>query len=137
MAERSTSTSIMEASMQRIGMVAALAVVLTGGAKVAAAADLDGEVLFNTHCRNCHSIKEGDNRLGPALHGIVGKEAGTVAGFAAYSGSLKGFTWDVATLDKFIAAPASVAPNTSMIYPPVDDPAVRKAIIDFMQSKSK
>lgn len=23
---------------------------------------------FNTHCRTCHSLKEGDNRLGPSLH---------------------------------------------------------------------
>jgi mono/diheme cytochrome c family protein len=24
-----------------------------------------GQVAFNTHCRTCHSTKEGDNRLGP------------------------------------------------------------------------
>lgn len=122
--------------MQRILIVVTLAAGLTGVAMRVGAAELDGEVLFNNHCRNCHSIKDGDNRLGPALHGIVGQEAGKVGGFAAYSGSLKGFTWDVATLDKFIAAPPSVAPSTSMIYPPVESAAQRKAIIAFIAQKS-
>lgn len=122
--------------MHRSMTVAALLAGLAFGSGQVAAADLDGEVLFNTHCRNCHSAIKGDNRLGPSLHGIVGQEAGKVGGFAAYSGSLKGFTWDEATLDKFIASPASVAPNTSMIYPPVDDPAQRQAIIAFIKAKS-
>lgn len=124
--------------MLRITISAAAA--LTAGLAFCAAdviaADLDGEVLFNTHCRNCHSVNKDDNRLGPSLFGVVGQEAGKVAGFTAYSGSLKGFKWDEATLDKFIASPTSVAPNTSMNYPPVGDPAQRKAIIDFIKSKS-
>ena len=73
-----------------------------------ARAEQDGEALFNTHCRNCHAMKAGDNRLGPSLHGVIGREAGTAQGFAGYSGALKGFTWDRATLDKFIADPPSV-----------------------------
>lgn len=123
--------------MHRI-MTAAAAAVTAGlalGHTPASAASLDGEILFNTHCRNCHSANKDDHRLGPSLHGIVGQEAGKATGFSAYSGSLKGFKWDEATLDRFIANPASVAPNTSMIYPPVDDPAQRKAIIDFIKSK--
>lgn len=122
--------------MHRIIAIAALAVGITTDVGAVTAADLDGEVLFNTHCRNCHSAKKGDNRLGPSLHGIVGEEAGKVSGFAAYSGSLKSFTWDAATLDKFIASPASVAPNTSMIYPPVADAAQRTAIIAFIKGTS-
>lgn len=112
-------------------MVAALA----AGPPVRAASS-DGEVLFNTHCRNCHSMKTSDHRLGPSLAGIVGKPAGAAQGFGAYSGSLKGFHWDEATLDKFIANPTSVAPNTSMIYPPVADQAQRQAIIEFMKTRS-
>ncbi len=117
--------------------VATLCVLVVGFAlarEVEAAAD--GEVLFNTHCRNCHSMGAGDHRLGPSLHGIIGKIAGGAAGFSTYSGSLKGFAWDEATLDKFIAAPTSVAPNTSMIYPPVADSAQRAAIIAFMKERS-
>ena len=122
--------------MYRYVATAAIAACSMIGSGRVDASDLDGEVLFNTHCRNCHSAKAGDNRLGPSLHGIIGKPAGKVEGFTAYSGSLKDFTWDEATLDKFIASPTSVAPNTSMIYPPVDNPAHRKAIIEFIKSSS-
>lgn len=99
-----------------------------------ASANEDGEVAFNTHCRNCHSVKKGENRLGPALYGIVGAKAGKVEGFQNYSGALKGFTWDEATLDKFIADPRSVSPNTTMIYPPVADAKIRSAIIAYLKA---
>ena len=112
------------------------AVILLAGNSLAAAKDDDGKIAFNTHCRNCHSVKKGDNRLGPSLYGIVGAKAGQVEGYRAYSGSISGFTWDEATLDKFIAKPTSVAPSTNMNYPPVGDPAERAKIIDFLKSQA-
>ena len=39
-------------------------------------------VSYNNACRTCHSMKPGDNRLGPSLHGVVGRKAGTLEGFA-------------------------------------------------------
>lgn len=105
-----------------------------GAIAVCHAAESAGEVAFNTHCRNCHSFKPGDHRLGPSLHGIVGDEAGAAKGFANYSGALAGFTWDEATLHKFMSDPVSVAPGTTMIFPPVKDQGDRQAIIDFLKS---
>lgn len=102
----------------------------------ARATDDDPEIAFNNHCRECHTIKVGDNRLGPSLHGIVGAEAGKVEGFKNYSGGLQGFKWDEGMLDKFIANPASVASNTNMQYPGVADAAERKKIIEFLKKNS-
>jgi cytochrome c len=102
----------------------------------AVAADDEGKSAFNTHCRNCHSFRKGDNRLGPSLYGIVGAKAGQVKGYNAYSGNLTGFIWDEARLDKFIANPASVSLNTNMNFPPVADTAQRKKIIEFLKSTS-
>ena len=99
-----------------------------------------GEVAFNTHCRQCHSFKPKDNRLGPSLHGIIGKKAGTVEGYANYSESLKksGLTWDEATLDKFIEAPDKVVPGNNMKpYAGVPEADQRKAIIGFLAEQSK
>jgi cytochrome c len=101
----------------------------------AAPSDADsGQIAFNTHCRNCHSVKEGDNRLGPTLHGIYGKPAGQVKGFAGYSGGLTAETkWDAATLDKWIANPTAMVSNTTMKpFGGVTDAAQRKLIIDFL-----
>jgi cytochrome c len=60
-------------------------------------------------------MKDGDNRLGPHLHGIVGRKAGSVANFA-YSDSMKqaGLVWDEATLDRFLAEPDAVVRDNKM-----------------------
>ena len=95
-----------------------------------------GEAAFNNACRTCHSWKAGDNRLGPNLHGIVGRQAGSAQGFA-YSDSVKnsGITWDDATLDKFITAPDQVVPGNNMKpFTGISDAATRKSIIDFLKS---
>jgi cytochrome c len=121
--------------MKRSALVAAMLISLPGLSAAAAENEI-GRIAFNTHCRNCHSSRKGDNRLAPSLYGIVGSMAGQVAGYRAYSGSITGFRWDEATLDRFIANPRSVAPTTTMNYPPVWDPAERAEIIDFLKRRS-
>lgn len=102
------------------------------------AADDSGMLAFNNHCRQCHSYMKDDNRLGPSLHGIVGRKAGTVPNFGNYSASLKssGITWTPDVLDKWIANPGAVVPGNIMAppYPGVADEAQRKAIVAFLQS---
>lgn len=116
--------------------VLALLLVSFAYSGVASAGDDDRKLSFNNHCRTCHSFKSGDNRLGPSMYGIFGAKAGQVEGYRGYSGSLTDITWDEATLDKFIANPASVSTSTNMIFPPVADAAERKKIIEFLKSIS-
>jgi cytochrome c len=114
---------------------AAIAVVLSSGSTRAE----DLEITFNDHCRECHSFVKDDNRLGPSLYGVVGRKAGTEPGYD-YTQSMKesGVTWDVATLDKWIADPGALVPGNGMSppYSGIDDPAIRKRIIAFLQSIS-
>jgi cytochrome c len=122
--------------MNILGRIAALTVLL-GTGTVAFPADGGGQVAFNNHCRTCHSFKEGDNRLGPTMHGIVGRKAGTVPGYAAYSGAMKGsgITWDAATLDKFIADPEAVVRNNNMKpYKGIPSAEIRKQIVAYLES---
>jgi cytochrome c len=98
-----------------------------------------GKAAFNNNCRTCHSPKPGDNRLGPALGGIVGAKAGTRPGYTNYSQAMKsaGITWDEQTLDRFIANPEEVVPNNNMKpYKGVPDAAVRKSIIEYLKSEA-
>lgn len=102
-----------------------------------AADQTPGEQLFNNNCRTCHSWKEGDNRLGPSLHGIVGRKSGALQGFN-YLPSMKqaNLTWDEDTLDKFIANPDSVVQNNTMKpFSGITDAATRKQIVEFLKSK--
>lgn len=107
------------------------------GATVSADESAEGQVAFNTHCRTCHSVDEGDNRLGPNLHNIVGRKAGEAKGSANYSQALteSRITWDEKTLDAFIAHPDKVVPGNNMKpYQGIPDAATRKAIIEYLSS---
>src|SRR5215211_6417434 len=75
----------------------------------------DGELVFNNACRTCHTLKQGDDRLGPNLHKIIGRKAGSLPNYG-YSSSMKGadLVWDKATLDRFIANPDQVVSGHSM-----------------------
>lgn len=120
-------------------LIVAVALMLSACLSEAAfAADTaSGEQLFNNNCRTCHSWKEGDNRLGPSLHGVVGRKSGSVPGFS-YSQSMKqaNLTWDEATLDKFIANPDGVVQNNNMKpFNGITDAATRKQIVEFLKSK--
>ncbi len=89
---------------------------------------------YNNACCTCHSVKEGDNRLGPSLAKIVGRKAGASEGFN-YSQSLKnsGVTWDEKNLDAFIANPDSVVPGNNMKpYTGISDAALRGQIVKFL-----
>jgi cytochrome c len=108
----------------------------SGLAAAPALAQSDGQMAFNSACRTCHTMKEGDNRLGPNLAGIVGRKAGSLPDFN-YSSSMKqsGITWDAANLDQFIADPDQVVRgNTMKPYGGITDAAQRKVIVDFLKS---
>lgn len=107
--------------------------VLLGALGGAAAAD-DAKIAYNNHCRTCHSLKEGDNRLGPSLHGVVGRISGRLPGYP-FSWGLKNaeVTWDRDTLDRFIENPDAVVSDHGMRpYGGISDPAVRALILEAL-----
>ena len=69
------------------------------------------------HCAACHSIKPGENRIGPSLAGVYGRKSGTEPGFN-YSEAVKklNVTWDEKTLDQWLQGPPKMARGTKMVY---------------------
>lgn len=70
-------------------------------------------------CKACHQIGEGaKNMVGPVLNGVVGRKAGTYAGYN-YSEANKnsGLTWDEATLHEYLKNPKAKVPGTKMAFP--------------------
>ncbi|MEH6701109.1 c-type cytochrome [Parasphingorhabdus sp.] len=95
----------------------------------------DGKAAF-ANCAACHTLEQGaPNGAGPNLFGIVGKAAGSVAGFN-YSDALKasGVTWTAAELDSYIADPAAKIPGTTMVAGAIADQAKRQAVIAYIES---
>ena len=92
--------------------------------------------VFNNACRTCHTIKEGDNRLGPNLYKVVGRKAGSLPDYN-YSSAMKGagFVWDEEKLEHFIANPDEVVPGHNMKpYGGLASTDDRTKVIAFLRS---
>ena len=119
--------------------IIALGLTLAACPLIVQAAGADPELAFNNHCRQCHSIKKGDSRLGPSLYGIVGSKAGADTGFPNYSPGLKnsGITWTPEQLDKWITNPNDVISGHNMQpYPGVAEGKAREEIIAYLKSET-
>lgn len=114
-------------------LAAALAM---GAAAVSAHAEPAGEKLYKQNCAACHALqKDAPMGMGPNLHGVAGREAGTMAGFPysnEFKAALAGKPWTPELLDKWLEQPQSVAKGTYMMYQQAD-PAIRKEIIEYLQ----
>src|SRR5262249_60620928 len=80
--------------------------------------------------------KEGDNRLGPHVWGIIGRKAGSLPNYS-YSSALKGadFVWDEEKLERFIANPDETVPGNNMKpYGGVGSAGSRGKMITFLKT---
>lgn len=117
-------------------MAVAGALVLCAGASAVAAPDVRrGEQLY-ARCLACHALAY--DRVGPRHCGLFGRLAGSVAGFE-YSKAMKNsnLRWDAKTLDRFLASPLDVVPNTTMTYAGVPDAQERADLIAYLQQADR
>ena len=96
--------------------------------------EANGEKLFR-QCMTCHSIKAGENRVGPSLHGIVGRPSGQVAGFN-YSTANKslGKVWDEQTIFTYLESPQKFVPGTKMAFAGLKAPQDRADLIAYLKT---
>ena len=101
-------------------------------AAMASGSAVDSGKAVYERCAGCHSIEM--NRTGPHHCGLLGRRAGTAAGYDTYSEAMKksGIVWNERTLDAFLAAPTKVVPGTTMTYAGVPDPSDRRALIAYL-----
>lgn len=93
-----------------------------------------GKAIFH-QCEACHTLDPAKNGFGPNLHGVVGREAGTVPRFA-YSEALKnsGLTWNEDNLRKWVVDNEALVPGTRMRHVSVSDPVEQDYLIAFLKT---
>ncbi len=107
---------------------------LLAGTVHAAADARRGERVY-ARCLACHALAY--DRVGPRHCGLLGRQAGSVPGFA-YSKAMKEsrLIWDEKTLDRFLAHPVQVVPGTAMTYDGVPDAKDRGDLIAYLRQAS-
>ena len=114
-----------------IWMAAVIAAALP---RYAVSQDADAGKQVYAQCSACHSI-DGSNGVGPNLNGVIGRKAGSVAGFR-YSRAMKGasIVWDDKTLDAYIADPQKVVPGNVMPFAGIADAKQRVDVVAYLQA---
>ena len=96
------------------------------------------EAQFKKSCGTCHVAQaDAAPRQGPNLFGVVGREAGEVAGFnysPAFAANGGGIVWDEGTLDRWLTDPQSVIPGAVMPYKQAD-PDKRRLVIEYLKTR--
>ena len=92
-----------------------------------------GQSIFNANCAICHSVSPGANIVGPSLHGVVGRKAGTLKGYD-YSKALRasGVEWTPANLNTWLTSPRAFIPMNRMSFSGLHTPSERADVIAYL-----
>jgi cytochrome c len=94
---------------------------------------LHGKRLF-LMCAACHTLHEGEaDKVGPNLHGVIGKAAGSRGAFD-YSDALKnsGIIWSAQNLNAWLKQPSALVPGCKMAFPGLPNDQDRVDVIAYL-----
>ena len=98
----------------------------------------DGAKIFKK-CAACHSIAQGgSNKIGPALWGVLGRNAGTVPDYK-YSKAMTAYAkpWSFEEMDGFLLKPKEWVKGTKMAFAGLKNAKDRAAVILYMNENTE
>ncbi len=90
-------------------------------------------------CTACHTTEsDGPNKVGPNLHGIIGRKAGSKSDFT-YSDAMKksGIVWDEQKIDQYLTKPQEFMPGNKMAFIGIVKEEVRANVLAFLKEATK
>ena len=123
--------------MKLIKILVAIAALLTAGPAFAEGDATAGKKVYNK-CKTCHALEAGKKKLGPTLHGIIGRTAGTVEGYK-YSDVMKesGIVWTEENIDAYLAKPKEFMPGNKMVFPGLKKDQQRADVIAYLKEATQ
>jgi cytochrome c len=115
-------------------LAGALALTCALSAIASAQEATQGRTVFQANCAVCHqAVANGHAMIGPNLWGVVGRRAGSVAGFA-YSPAMQhaNMTWTADQITAFVQAPTHVVPGTRMPFAGLHNPQQAAALAAYL-----
>jgi len=97
----------------------------------------DGAKVFKK-CLTCHSIaKEGKNKIGPKLFGVLGRQAGSISDYK-YSKAMAahGKVWSFEEMNSFLIKPKDWINGTKMQFLGLKNAKDRAAVILYMNENT-
>ena len=97
----------------------------------------DGARVFKK-CLSCHSIaKEGKNKIGPKLFGVLGRQAGSISDYK-YSKAMAahGKVWSFEEMNNFLIKPKDWINGTKMQFLGLKNAKDRAAVILYMNENT-
>jgi cytochrome c len=117
-------------------MLALIAMLAPGSAEAADTAA--GQAIF-ARCKICHTTEAGGrNLVGPNLHGVFGRKAGSHEGFA-YSEGMKnsGIVWDDDKIRQYLAKPRDFIQGNKMAFPGIKDEEEISNLLAYLHEATK
>jgi len=93
-----------------------------------------GAKLFKAKCAQCHTCEaNGNNKQGPALHGVFGRASGSVDGFPySEANQNSGIVWSHKHMFEYLVNPKKYIPGTKMVFAGLKKDKERADLIAFM-----
>ncbi|MEL7480770.1 MAG: cytochrome c family protein [Pseudomonadota bacterium] len=128
--EETVAQAVSETSDRVSDEITAAYAALTGDAA-------QGRRVF-TKCMACHVVQEGQNRVGPSLYGLVGREAGSIENFRySQANANSGIVWTEPVLFAYLENPRGFLPGTNMAFPGLPSEQERADVIAYIKAESE